>query len=49
LKSMTIDPRPDDELEPRGAGPLDDDVFADLPAFDVVDGELMPRAPKRRQ
>ncbi len=47
--SMTIDPRPDDELEPRGSGPLDDDVFADLPAFDVVDGELMPRAPKRRQ
>ncbi|MGZ0069530.1 hypothetical protein [Microbacterium sp. Yaish 1] len=44
---MTIDPRPDDELEPKTGGSLDDDVFADLPAFDVVDGELLPRAPKR--
>ncbi|GAD34881.1 hypothetical protein MTS1_02252 [Microbacterium sp. TS-1] len=44
---MMIDPRPDDELEPKPTGSLDEDVFADLPAFDVVDGELMPRAPKR--
>ncbi|MDQ1218087.1 hypothetical protein [Microbacterium arborescens] len=44
---MTIDPRPDDEFEPKTGGSLDDDVFADLPAFDVVDGELLPRAPKR--
>ncbi|WP_424448582.1 hypothetical protein [Microbacterium arborescens] len=46
---MSIDPRPEDESEPLGPGSLDDDVFADLPAFDVVDGELMPRACDRRR
>lgn len=46
---MSIDPRPEDESEPLSLGSLDDDVFADLPAFDVVDGELMPRARDRRR
>lgn len=44
---MSMDPRPDDVPEPQSPGAVDDDLFADLPAFDVIDGELMPRARRR--
>lgn len=44
---MSTDPRPDDEPAPMSPGADDDDLFADLPAFDVIDGELMPRARSR--
>ncbi|MEH3088329.1 MAG: hypothetical protein PGN24_01620 [Microbacterium arborescens] len=43
---MSTDPRPDDASEPQSPDAVDDDLFADLPAFDVIDGELMPRAPR---
>ena len=34
--------------EPNPAEADDDALFDQLPAFDVVDGELMPRAPGSR-
>jgi len=46
---MSTDTRPDDEPEQQHAGLPEDDLFADLPAFDVIDGELMPRARDRRR
>lgn len=46
---MSIDSRPDDETEPHDSGSVEEQLFADLPAFDVVDGELMPRARKPRR
>lgn len=32
---------------PPDAADTADELFADLPAFDIVDGELMPRPPRR--
>lgn len=40
---MTRSPRPDEQPEPHDPRPGNDALFAEIPAFDVVDGELMPR------
>ncbi|QLD12117.1 hypothetical protein [Microbacterium oleivorans] len=44
---MSTVPRSDDEPERPHEWLPEDDLFADLPAFDVIDGELMPRGPRR--
>ncbi|WP_263405846.1 hypothetical protein [Microbacterium radiodurans] len=44
---MTADPRPEDDPTPSSPGPEHAELFAQIPAFDVVDGELMPRRGRR--
>lgn len=41
---MTMSPRPDSSPELPEPQPGNDALFAEIPAFDVVDGELMPRS-----
>lgn len=52
VKAMT-NRRPEDEPDPHEVRSAGDDLFtelfADLPAFDVIDGELMPRPRRARR
>ncbi len=45
---MTMSPRPDPSPEPPEPQPGNEALFAEIPAFDVVDGELMPRQGRAR-
>ncbi len=46
---MTMSPRPDPPADPPEPQSSEEALFAEIPAFDVVDGELMPRSRKRRR